>query len=145
MSLNHLLFLSFLHPPFYVWQVYGMHLWSKERGARKQQLTLDDWRMGAFVEFSRSSVGFCAPGHALIRHFFLAVYHAGADYKLSWRQQNVPVNIGAVDATMKRGSALTDLKIRQTLWSNDANAPLIATVASAPCILCGGWQREQQR
>ena len=111
-------------------QVYGMHLFAKERQAGRQH-TLDGWRLGAFVEFSRAGIGFCSPGHKLIRHFFMAVHNADAEYKLSWRQQNVPVNIAAVDATMKRGSALTDLKIRQTLWSNDANAPLIAIMVNS--------------
>ena len=111
-------------------QVYGMHLFAKERQAGRQH-TLDGWRLGAFVEFSRAGIGFCSPGHKLIRHFFMAAHNADAEYKLSWRQQNVPVNIAAVDATMKRGSALTDLKIRQTLWSNDANAPLIAIMVNS--------------
>ena len=107
-----------------------MHLWAKER-APGQQLTLDAMWMGELTEFTRASVGLCSPGHKLIRHFFLAVYNVGKEYKLSWRQQNVPVNVGAVDATMKRGSALTDLKIRQTFWSNDANAPLVAVFVNS--------------
>ena len=56
---------------------------------------------------------------ALIRHFFLEVSKTTSTYKLSWRQQNVGVTVGSLDATLKRGKALTDLKIRQTLWSND--------------------------
>jgi hypothetical protein len=114
-----------VHTHFRTWQVYGMHLWAIERSSG-QQLTLDQlWRMGDFVEFTRADVGLCSPGHKLLRHFFFADYNASIEYKFSWRQQNVPITIGAVDATMKRGSALTDLKIRQTVWSNDANCPIV--------------------
>ena len=102
-----------------------MHLWARERRPG-QQLTLDQLFMGELTEFSRASVGLCSPGHQLLRHFYLAVDAASSVYKLSWRQQNVPVAIASVDATFKRGSALQELKIRQTVWSNDVNAPLIA-------------------
>ena len=91
-----------------------MHAWAKERSAG-QQLTLDQCYMGKYVEVTPARVALCAPGDALIRHFFLAVSDTESQYKLSWRQQNVGVTVGAVDATMKRGSALADLKIRQTV------------------------------
>ena len=36
------------------------------------------------------------------------------------RRQNICVTIAAVDALMKRGKALEQLKVRQTVWSCDA-------------------------
>lgn len=95
-------------------QVIGMHVWAKGRSAR-QQLTLEQCFLGEYTDVTPASVALCAPGDALIRHFFLAVSDAESKYKLSWRQQNVGVTVGAVDATMKRGSALADCKIRQTV------------------------------
>ena len=99
-------------------QVIGMHLWARERPSG-HQLTLEQLFMAPYVELTHESVGLCAPGHALIRHLFLAVSAAEAAYKLSWRQQNVGVTVGAVDASMKRGNALDQCKVRQTFWSND--------------------------
>ena len=108
-----------------------MHLWAAQRQAGAQ-LTLDQLWLAPFAVPTAKSVGLCAPGHALVRHLFLAVSKAEEQYKFSWRQQNVGVTIAAVDASMKRGKALEQLKIRQTLWSCDAQAPLVAVfVASA--------------
>ena len=102
-----------------------MHVWAKERrpGA---QLTLTQMAMGEYKFSTDEDVGLCSAGHALIRHFFQQVTAGAADYQLSWRQQNVPMTIGAVDAHMKRGSALPDLNIKQTIWSNDAGCPAIS-------------------
>ncbi len=111
-------------------QVVGMHLWAADRSPG-QQLTLEQTSMGAYSDITHKSVAFCAPGLALIQHFYLAVSDAEKEYKFSWRQQNVGVTVGALDATMKRGSALADLKIRQTLWSNDLQAPLIAVFVNS--------------
>ena len=108
-----------------------MHVWAQARSAG-QQLTLEQMMMDDVELITAESVGICAPGEALIRHFFLAVHEATSAYKLSWRQQNVPMSVGAVDATFKRGKALDMLKIRQTVFSNDVNAPAISVwVASA--------------
>ena len=108
-----------------------MHLWAAQRQAGAQ-LTLDQLWLAPFAVPTAKSVGLCAPGHALVRHLFLAVSKAEEQYKFSWRQQNVGVTIAAVDASMKRGKALEQLKIRQTLWSCDVQAPLVAVfVASA--------------
>ena len=38
-----------------------------------------------------------------------------SEYQLSWRQQNVPMTVGSIDATMKCGKALQDLNKRQTV------------------------------
>ena len=79
-----------------------------------------------------------------------------SEYQLSWRQQNVPMTVGSIDATMKCGKALQDLNKRQTVrfsspalaftpapcppppsslpaaqvWSNDVGAPPIAVMVS---------------
>ena len=87
--------------------------------------------MRDYQPVTHESVGFCAPGDALIRHFFLAVSDAERDFKFSWRQQSVGVTVGAIDATFKRGSALKDCKVRQTVWSNDLQAPLIAVFVNS--------------
>ena len=104
-------------------QVLGMHLWAKQRRIG-QQLTMDQFRMSKFEAPTHESVAMCAPGHALLRHLFLAVSDADEQYKFSWRQQNVAGTVWAVDASMKRGKALPQCKIRQTLWSCDVQAPL---------------------
>ena len=106
-------------------QVYGMHVWAQTRQAG-QQLTLEQMMMDEADLVTAESVGLCSPGQALIRHFFLAVHEARAPYQLSWRQQNVPMTVGSVDATFKRGKALDMLKIRQTVFSNDVLAPAIS-------------------
>ena len=87
-----------------------MHVWAQARSAG-QQLTLEQMMMDDVELITAESVGICAPGEALIRHFFLAVHEATSAYKLSWRQQNVPMSVGTVDATFKRGKALDMLKI----------------------------------
>ena len=107
-----------------------MHAWAKQRTAG-QQLTLEQCFIGEYTEVTPASVGLCAPGDALIRHFFLAVSDSESSYKLSWRQQNVGVTVGAIDATMKRGNALPELKIRQTVWSNDLQAPLVGVFVNS--------------
>ena len=106
-------------------QVYGMHVWAQAKQAG-QQLTLEQMMMDEPELVTAESIGLCSPGQALIRHFFLAVQNARAPYQLSWRQQNVPMTIGSVDATFKRGKALDLLKIRQTVFSNDVCAPAIS-------------------
>jgi hypothetical protein len=111
-------------------QIYGMHVWAQARQVG-QQLTLEQMMMDSVELVTAESVGLCSPGHALIRHFFLAVHEARAPYQLSWRQQNVPMTIGSVDATFKRGKALDLLKIRQTVFSNDVCAPAIAVWVSS--------------
>ena len=107
-----------------------MHLWARARSTG-QQLTIQQCYIGEYHEVTHASAGLCAPGEALIRHFFLSVSAAESNYKLSWRQQNVGATVGALDATMKRGSGLTNLKIRQTLWSNDIQAPLVAVFVNS--------------
>lgn len=111
-------------------QVMGMHAWAKVRIGTKQP-TMRQVCMGEYEPVTHKSVAFCAPGDALIRHFFLAVSDAEKDYKFSWRQQNVGVTVGAIDATFKRGSALKTLKVRQTVWSNDLQAPLVAVFVNS--------------
>ena len=64
---------------------------------------------------TESSVALCSPGDALLRHFFLEVQEGVSEYQLSWRQQNVPMRIGSIDASMKRGKGLADLNKRQTV------------------------------
>ena len=88
-----------------------MHLLAAQRQAGAQ-LTLDQLWLAPLAVPTAKSVGLCAPGHALVRHLFLAVSKAEEQYKFSWRQQNVGVTIAAVDASMKRGKALELLKIR---------------------------------
>jgi len=52
-----------------------------------------------------------------------------SEYQLSWRQQNVPMTIGSIDASMKCGKGLQDLNKRQTVrFSSPALAP-----TPAPC------------
>ena len=94
--------------------VLGMHLWAKGRQAGAQ-LTLEQCFIAPYIEPTAKSVGLCAPGHALIRHLFLETSKTDATYKFSWRQQNVGVTVGAVDASMKRGNSLAQLKVRQKL------------------------------
>ena len=114
-------------------QVYGMHVWAQARQAGTQ-LTLEQMTMDEVELVTAESVGICAPGEALIRHFFLSVHQARAPYQLSWRQQNVPMTIGSVDATYKRGKALDLLKIRQTVFSNDVCAPVISVWVSSASL-----------
>ena len=106
-----------------------MHLWAKKRKP-SQQLTLDQLAMGEIVDVTGKLVGLCSPGRALISHFFLSEYDATADFKFSWRQQNVPARIIAVDATYKRDKKLS-LPIRQTVWENNIGCPLIAINTSS--------------
>ena len=119
-------------------QVIGMHAWSKERRSG-QQLTLEQLCMPAYENVTHESVALCAPGHALIRHFYLAVSDAEASYKFSWRQQNVGVTVAAVDASLKRGKALELLKVRQTVWSNDVQAPLVSVFVSSASLDDSGF------
>ena len=107
-----------------------MHAWANHRSAG-QQLTMKQMAMGDVDFVTAESVALCSPGEALIRHFFLSVHEARSPYQLSFRQQNVPMSIGAVDATFKRGKALSLLKIRQTVFSNDVNAPAIGIWCSS--------------
>ena len=102
-----------------------MQVWAKQRRAGSQ-LTLEQLSMGKLHLFSEEELGVCSAGHALIRHFFQEIKAGAADYQLSWRQQNVPMVVGSIDAHMKRGSALSDLHIKQTVWSNDAGCPTIS-------------------
>ena len=111
-------------------QVYGMHVWAGNRDPGAQ-LTMKQMTLGKLVEITPESVGLCAPGDALIRHFFSAIATAASVYKLSWRQQNVAMRVGSVDAHFKRGKVLVDLKIRQTVWSNDANCPVISIMVNS--------------
>ena len=71
------------------------------------------------VTITAQSVGLCSCGHSLIRHFFVEMEEGSQDFMFSWRQQNVPMEVGAIDATYKRGKALLDDNCRQTQWSND--------------------------
>ena len=89
----------------------GLHLQSGHRSltslkrqAKKagQQLTLEQMMMDEVELVTAESIGLCSPGHALIRHFFLAVHEARVPYQMSWRQQNAPMSIGSVDATSSR-------------------------------------------
>ena len=111
-------------------EVLGMQVWGKERPAGSQ-MTLMRMSIHDCAVPTEQSIALCAPGHALIRRFFLDVSMAKQPYQLSWRQQNVPMRIGSIDATFKRGKALGDLKIRQTVWSNDVNAPAIAIMVQS--------------
>ena len=95
-------------------QVVCLQIWGKERKPG-EQLTLDRLSMHDAEIPTAKSLGVCAPGHALIRHFFLDVQEARDNYQLSWRQQNVVARVGSVDATFKRGKALSDLCVRQTV------------------------------
>ena len=131
-------------------QVYGMHVWAQARQAGTQ-LTLEQMTMDEVELVTAESVGLCAPGEALIRHFFLSVHQARAPYQLSWRQQNVPMTIGSVDATYKRGKALDLLKIRQTVFSNDVCAPVISVWVSSASLddtafaeACDDYERVQR-
>jgi len=131
-------------------QVYGMHVWAQARQAGTQ-LTLEQMMMDEVELVTAESVGLCAPGEALIRHFFLSVHQARAPYQLSWRQQNVPMTIGSVDATYKRGKALDLLKIRQTVFSNDVCAPVISVWVSSASLddtafaeACDDYERVQR-
>ena len=107
-----------------------MHVWSQRRNAGQQMTLRGSWVRDP-VLVTAKSVGICAPGEALIRHFFLEAANATKPYKLSWRQQNVPMTVGAVDATYKIGKELGLLKIRQTVFSNDVVAPAIAVWTSS--------------
>ena len=118
--------------------VLGMHHWARQRQAGAQ-LTLDQLFIAPFIEPTPESVGLCAPGHALIRHLFLSVSKAEEQYKFSWRQQNVGCTVGCLDASMKRGKALPQLKVRQTLWSNDIQAPLNAQFVNSASMDDPGW------
>jgi hypothetical protein len=59
-------------------QVLGMHRWAHDRSQKGQQLTLEQLFMGKYTDVTPKSVALCAPGEALIRHFFLAPHlHLG--------------------------------------------------------------------
>jgi len=103
-----------------------MHVWAKKRKPGQQTIEQVIVAMDNAEVVTAESVGMCAPGEALIRHFFREAHKASNDYKLSWRQQNVPMTVGAVDATFKRGKDMALSKVRQTVCSNDVNAPAIA-------------------
>jgi hypothetical protein len=119
-------------------EVLSMQVWAKQRTAGAQ-LTLDQMRYHQVDAPTAQSIGLCAPGKKLISHFFVNVEAAKETYQLSWRQQNVPVRIGSVDATFKRGKALGDLNIRQTLWSNDVNAPVVTAMVQSASMDDPAW------
>ena len=74
--------------------VYGMQAWArKQRGGSQSQLSMRQFLMDEPVVLTEHMVGLCAPGHALIRHFFLALSTTQATYKFSWRQQNVTAEV----------------------------------------------------
>ena len=62
--------------------VYGMHVWAQRR--KPGQQTIDRMMMDEVDLVTGESVGICAPGHAMIRHFFLAVTDKTYLFKLSW-------------------------------------------------------------
>jgi len=95
-------------------EVASMQIWGKERSAG-QQLTIERMRVHRVEIPTESSIALCAPGDALLRHFFLEVQEGLSEYQLSWRTQNVPMRVGSIDASMKRGKALADLNKRQTV------------------------------
>ena len=112
-------------------QVYGMQVWAKLKSPNGAQPTIDQFCMKEVVQITAETFGLCFPGHALIRHFMLTITDATSRFKESWRQQNVPCIIGSVDATYKRftatGAMATSVfQVRQTVWSNDVNAPVIS-------------------
>ena len=47
------------------------------------------------VTITAQNVGLCSVGHAVIRHFFIEVQEMSQDFMFSWRQQNVPMEVGA--------------------------------------------------
>ena len=109
---------------------YGFHVWASKHDSG-EQLTMEAMLRGRLEILTPEGVGLCSPGDALIRHFFDAVATNQTLYQLSWRQQNVPVSIAAVDASYKRGKVLDDLTICQTVWSNDINAPAISAMVNS--------------
>ena len=97
-------------------EIASVQIWAKERHAG-QQLTLDKMSVHKVDVPTESSIALCAPRDGLLRHFFLEVQSGLSEYQLSWRQQNVPMTVGAIDASMKAGKALQDQNKRQTVRS----------------------------
>ena len=113
-------------------QVYGMQYWARS-GSHGTQSTLDKFFMKEVVKITPESYGLCYPTHQLIRHLILHVADATSIYKFSWRQQNVSARIASIDATFKRYSSSL-FGVRQTVWSNDMNAPVISINLSSSSL-----------
>ena len=105
-------------------QVYGMQQWAKKTS------TLNGMFMGKVVDITAESIGIAFPGDALIRHFFMDFAEATEKYKISYRQQNIPMKIGSIDAHFKYAKSLP-LPIVQTIWSNDIGAPVVTIFTSS--------------
>ena len=120
-------------------QVYGMQVWAKSKSLNGAQPTIDQFCMKEVVQITAETFGLCFPGHALLRHFMLKVTDATSAFKESFRQQNVSCRIASIDATYKRfmntGALATGaFQVRQTIFSNDVNAPVISINLSSASL-----------